>query len=153
MDEELIALEEELKRLRPVIPPTRLMAALDNELGRKSRSSLRWISWLGLPVAAAIAAWVIYAPANQTASITNTEGVVAAAADPAKSPTFKPVAAQNVLVSESDDGLITLADGTHVRRTRQAYLDRITWENPATHASLTWTLPREEVKVVPVSFQ
>jgi hypothetical protein len=48
---------------------------------------------------------------------------------------------------------VTLADGTPARRVRQSYVDKITWENPRSNASLVWSVPREEVRVVPVNFQ
>jgi hypothetical protein len=66
---------------------------------------------------------------------------------------FKPVAAENVLVSARDEGLITLADGTPARRERLHYVDTITWQNPRTNASLRWSIPREEVRVIPIAFQ
>ena len=66
---------------------------------------------------------------------------------------FKPVAAENVLYAVSDEGLVTLDDGTSARRERLSYVDTITWKNPRTNASVRWTVPREEVRVVPVKFQ
>jgi hypothetical protein len=63
------------------------------------------------------------------------------------------VAAENVLISARDEGVITLADGTPARRERLQYVDTITWRNPRTRASIVWSVPREEVRVVPVSFQ
>lgn len=66
---------------------------------------------------------------------------------------MKPIAAENVLVSARDEGLVTLADGTAARRERLHFVDTITWKNPRTNASLVWTVPREEVRVVPISFQ
>ena len=47
----------------------------------------------------------------------------------------------------------TLDDGTAARRERFQYVDTITWKNPRTNASVRWTMPREEVRVVPVKFQ
>jgi len=66
---------------------------------------------------------------------------------------FKPVAAQNILLDSQDEGYVTLADGRTARRVRQSYLDRITWKNPRTNASLTWSVPREEVRITPVSYE
>ena len=65
----------------------------------------------------------------------------------------KPVAAEKVLYAARDEGLVTLEDGTTARRERLSYVDTITWKNPRTNASLTWSVPREEVRVVPVHFQ
>ncbi|MBL9185971.1 MAG: hypothetical protein JNK23_00695 [Opitutaceae bacterium] len=66
---------------------------------------------------------------------------------------MKPVAAENLLVSVRDEGLVTLDDGTRARRERLHYVDTIVWKNSRTHASLTWSVPREEVRIVPVVFQ
>jgi hypothetical protein len=66
---------------------------------------------------------------------------------------FKPVTAENVLYAQSDDGLVTLADGSTAVRYRRSYVDTITWRNPNTQASLRWSVPRTEERVVPVSFQ
>ena len=66
---------------------------------------------------------------------------------------LKPVAAENVLISATDEGLVTLDDGTQARRERLQYVDTITWKNARTNASLTWRVPREEVRVVPIAFQ
>ena len=41
-------------------------------------------------------------------------------------------------------------DGTAAHRVFQRYLDTYTWRNPRTNASLRWTVPRDEVRVVPV---
>lgn len=82
----------------------------------------------------------------------------AALADPAySSPTtaalLEPVAAENVLFSAVDEGYVQLDDGTTARRQRLEFVDTVTWRNPATRASLTWSVPREEVHIVPVQFQ
>lgn len=66
---------------------------------------------------------------------------------------FKPVASENVLYAVKDEGLVTLEDGTAARRERLNYVDTITWKNPRTNASVKWTVPREEIRVVPVKFQ
>jgi len=68
-------------------------------------------------------------------------------------PAFRPVAAENVLYAAQDEGLVALADGTPARRVRSSYVDTITWKNPRNNASLRWSVPREEVRVVPVVFQ
>jgi hypothetical protein len=68
-------------------------------------------------------------------------------------PAYKPVSAENLLYAQSDEGLVTLADGTTARRYRSSYVDTITWKDPRTQASLRWSVPRTEERVVPVSFQ
>ena len=45
---------------------------------------------------------------------------------------------------------VTLDDGTTAHRVFQCYLDTYTWRNPRTNASLRWTVPRDELRVIPV---
>ena len=75
------------------------------------------------------------------------------AALPSADTPLKPVAAENVLVSARDEGLVILEDGTSARRERLQFVDTITWKNPRTNSSLRWSVPREEVRIVPVVFQ
>jgi hypothetical protein len=106
--------------------------------------------WLALPIAAAAAVMISVGLPSQE----NEKGV-AANSSTQRQPTsiFKPVAVKNMLWSARDEGYVTLADGTQARRVRRSYVDTITWQNPATRASLKWTIPREDVRVVPVTFQ
>ncbi|HZS49352.1 MAG TPA: hypothetical protein VFA54_00715 [Bryobacterales bacterium] len=147
MDDDLQKFEAELKALRPAVPSRELMGALERRLAPRRMGGL---FWLGLPAAAAACLLLVlhFRPepaANRqppaTASMTET------------APALKPVAADDVLVDTQDEGFVTLADGTQARRTRQSFVDTITWEDPATHASLRWSVPREEVNVLPVNFQ
>lgn len=151
MDDELKQLEAELRRMRPAAPPAELVRRIERELARpiapQPPAAVRWIWAVGVPAAAAITMWM--APAQRPAVGVAQEGATAAAAEAA----FKPVSAENVLVAAQDEGLVTLQDGTTARRERLKYVDTITWKNPRTNASLIWTVPREEVRVVPVVFQ
>jgi hypothetical protein len=142
MDNELDPLEAELRRLRPIAPSRDLERALGAELSAGPRRSAKPLAWLALPIGAAIAGLVAWWPERIDKERTASDGAV-----------FKPVAAQNVLLASTEQGGVTLADGTPARRVRRAYLDTITWENPRTHASLIWTVPREEVRVTPIDFQ
>ena len=148
MDDELSQLEAELKRLRPAAPSRELLARLAGEIepaAAAPRAKRAWWLWAGaLPAAAALAVFLIY---GRRAEVNETPASAISAGE------FKPVAAENVLYATRDEGLITLADGTRARRERLNYVDTITWQNPRTHASLKWTVPREEVRVVPVVFQ
>lgn len=144
MDDDLRELEAELRRLRPRAPSRRLEGRLEAKLGSErplTRGFLR-AAWLALPVAAA---WLLAFAAMRRHS--------SSAAGPGTTDSFKPIAAENLLLDARDEGYVTLADGTTARRVRQSYLDTFTWRDPRTHASLTWSLPREEVRVVPVVFQ
>lgn len=66
---------------------------------------------------------------------------------------LKPVSAENLLYAVTDEGTVTLDDGTPARRERLEFVDTIHWKNPNTHASVTWSIPREEVRVVPIRYQ
>ncbi len=158
MDDELQQLETELKKLRPVPPPAVLHARLHQALGPTvaraaavagpgPRSRFPWW-WAALPAAAALALVVSLKLRNQPAAAP----LSAPAPLAATGGMFKPVEARNVLFSARDEGLVTLDDGTPARRERLQFVDTITWRNPRTNASLTWSVPREEVRVVPVSF-
>ena len=106
-------------------------------------------SWVALPIAAGIGALLVL---NRPESAPKT--VAVAPPPPAQTtPAFKPVAARDYLVESRDEGLVTLANGQTARRLRESYVDTITWKNPRTNASLTWTVPREAVRVVPVSYE
>ena len=63
---------------------------------------------------------------------------------------FRPVRAQNALLSRVDDGLVTLEDGIPARRFRYQFLDTVVWEDPVDGALVEMTVPREELVVVPV---
>jgi len=121
---------------------------------RRPLAGVHWL-WVALPAAAAVAlVFVQFARERAAAPANEMPGGVPALAEATNMVApFKPVAAENVLVAASDEGLVMLADGTPARRERLQFVDTITWKNPRTNASLTWRVPREEVRVVPVSFQ
>jgi hypothetical protein len=104
-----------------------------------------------VPMAAAIALMFVLQPSTPPSPGAGSH--VTAEINAEASRPFKPVAAQNLLLNRSDEGVVTLADGRAARRVRESYLDTITWKNPQTHASLQWTIPREEIRVVPVAYQ
>jgi hypothetical protein len=72
---------------------------------------------------------------------------------PAAAPTnrYEPVKATSVLYDLKEDGLATLPDQTEGRQVRYRYVDTYTWRNPATRASLRWSVPRDEVRVIRAS--
>jgi hypothetical protein len=151
MDEELQQLEAELKRLRPAPPSRKLEVEIARELDTavQLESGSRWLWWGALPAAAAVAILMgvslrrdyVGRPAEREPVTTLESGLL------------KPVAAENILYAARDEGLVMLADGTPARRERWSYVDTIVWKNPQTNASLKWSVPREEVRVVPVVFQ
>jgi hypothetical protein len=159
MDEQLQQLEQELKRLHPVQPSPRLQEGIRRELlrgdGRNASRPARGPTWAGgwwwivaLPAAAAVAVMLTQRSTPPAADTAARPGALARRAS--GDAVFKPVQAENILYAASNEGLITLEDGTPARRERLHYVDTITWRNPRTNASLTWSVPREEVRVVPV---
>ena len=155
MDDELEQLEAELRRLRPAMPSPALLAQLERELAVPRRRAARgWWPWAAvLPVVAALAVMIILSARRDRDGVSRPSGQPVVAAPTATSAPFKPIAAENLLYAARDEGLVTLADGTAARRERFNYVDTITWKNPRTNASVRWSVPREEVRVVPVSFQ
>lgn len=181
MDDPLQELEHELKALRPRRPSVLLRARLDHELGdatapsrpaRRFRSatslnSWKWLSWRSVAAAAGLAFVVSIgvwrqAPPAPTAGAVTTTAVEpdAASTAPANPPaaalaaleSFRPVKAANVLYDLQDEGATLLPDNTPARRVRARYVDTYTWRNPATNSSLKWSVPRDEVRVLPASF-
>lgn len=152
MDNDLQELEAELKRLRPVAASRALTEEISRQLAARPRRHV-W-AWAALPLAAMVAGMFLLQerPIVPAAAVT----VVLAGRPSANVPTtaaYKPVSTENLLYDQSDEGLVTLADGTPARRTRRSYVDTITWRNPNTQASLKWSVPRTEERVIPVSFQ
>lgn len=143
---ELTALEAELRRLRPRAPSPELEEFVARRL-RPRRVLTSFWAWSALPLGAAAAIALVVASRPPTAVVPDAARIAAPAA------AFKPVAADNLLLDTQDEGLVTLDDGTTARRVRSNYLDTVTWKNPRTQASLKWTVPREEIRVVPVIFQ
>jgi hypothetical protein len=164
MDDELQQLEAELKALRPAAPSASLGARIKCDFadsavaptafGPKRGAIVRrpaplwWFCAAALPAAAAATFLLVVLSRREVPA---SGQIVAAAEEPGT--VFKPVAAENVLYAVRDEGLVTLDDGTAARRERLHYVDTITWKNPRTNASVRWTVPREEVRVVPVKFQ
>lgn len=158
--------------------PAVASAAVENKVVTRTFRSW-WVAAAALPVAAAIAVAGFLAgrqvakppqpnPVAVNPPVAPATPVLPATAEAAESgpakwnvveltaeqaAQFKPVASENVLYAVKDEGLVTLEDGTAARRERLNYVDTITWKNPRTNASVKWTVPREEIRVVPVKFQ
>lgn len=154
MDDELQHLEAELTRLRPASPSRalrdRVARSLAREAAQRSTPLVRLMWFAALPAAAALAVALVQFSRRGPAPLPADRNSVAVT--PGDAP-LKPVAAENVLVSARDEGLVTLDDGTPARRERLQFVDTITWKNPRTNSSLRWSVPREEVRIVPVIFQ
>lgn len=162
MDDETPQFEAELKRLRPIAPSRRLIESIDLELAaattrrRRPKAIKAVMFWSGtLAAAAAIALLVRSGGQHSNRARPGTPAVqaVVASSGEANEAPFKPISAENVLISANDEGLVTLDDGTQARRERLHFVDTITWRNPRTNASLRWSVPREEVRVIPIALQ
>jgi len=161
--DDLQELENELKRLRPASLPDSLVSRLEQELGAAparrrytTATSLRSWKWAGwsLAGAAAVAAGLValtLAPSRAPAPL---EPAALAAIAPSPVPVanrYEPVRASSVLYEMKDDGVAYLPDQTPGRQVRYRYVDTYTWKNPATKASLKWSVPRDEVRLVRAS--
>lgn len=179
MDESLHELENELKALRPSRPSVLLRARVERELadsgsatptsaaGPRYRSattltSWKWLSWQSAAAAAvvlAVSLAVWHRPSTSPAGSPAPAAEVAAVAPVLPPPgpvaatdAYRPVKAANLLYDLQDEGLVLLEDNTPARRVRARYVDTFTWKNPATNASLKWSVPRDEVRMVPARF-
>ena len=143
-ESELNELEAELRRLRPMPFSAEFHARLTaNPSSARPAAPIRRLLWTcgaagGLAAAAAIA--VIRDRANSRA------GDLAANAE------FKPVAAEAVVTSAEDGGDVVLGDGTRARSINESVVDTMTWKNPATDATFAWSVPHEEVQIVPITY-
>jgi len=184
MDESLLELENELKRLHPCAPSAELLAALDSGLAVSARApagshtfpatarvSYPWFTWQNIAAAAAvlILATVVYSIRRPVLIDPDRVELKAIAENPLASPVstgakgtpelvptgvnnrYRPVGAASVLYDLREEGTATQATNLPVRRLRYRYVDTYTWKNPATNASLKWSLPRDEVRVLPAS--
>lgn len=176
MDDILKELEAELKSLRPRRPSAGLLARFERELGvvRPRRlytaattfRSWKWAGWRLAAVAAVVltvslGVWrhlgraLVHSPSSGSVrqSIVASASPAAARSQPAAAPAppehYRPVGATNVLYDMKDEGPAYLADNTPARRMRYRYVDTYTWRAPASNASLKWSVPREEVRVIP----
>ena len=167
MDNSLDELENELGRLTPRRPSAGLMDRLEHDLGAgsaapvapkyTSATSLRSWKWAGWSLAGAVAAVAVLLGVRGTREPVVTSPaaspVVAIASSPAQRAVnrYEPVKASSVLYDLKEDGAATLPDQTEGRQVRYRYVDTYTWRNPATNASLRWSVPRDEVRLVRAS--
>ncbi len=151
MDKELQELEAELRALRPVAPARALVQRIGTELrpGPARPSAWNWLWAAALPAAAVVAVAAALVMGRDLAPSVDSP----ARRDAIGAGLLKPVAAENVLYAAHDEGLIVLEDGTPARRERLNYVDTYTWKNPHSNASMKWTVPREEIRFIPVNFQ
>jgi len=159
-DDEIIELEHELRRLRPRAASAQLFHGIRDSLERDEAAvaAMRtdavlhisdWVRW-GLPLAAAFVFGVLAARFPQAPiEVGRPESRPALPVEDAGS-LYRPVRADNLVFEARDAGLVTLPDGTQARQVSNRYLDTITWRNARTNASLRWSIPREEIRLIPI---
>ncbi len=173
MDESLQELENELKRLTPRAPSAALLHALERELGpaaatlapapaRRYTSAHSWRSWkwaswsLAGAAAAALLMTFLFTsrpPANVSETSVGANPTPDSAAPAVAAVNrYEPVHASSVLYDLHESDPTVLPDRTEGREVRYRYVDTYTWKNPATNASVRWSVPRDEVRIVRTSF-
>jgi hypothetical protein len=166
MDDTLQNLENELKRLPARKPSARFMESLQRELGpienavaavraARTPARFRWrrTSWALLAAAAAIAILVVVQLNKTAAPVAIASEAIQASNQTAVAPAesvsrYEPVQASSVLYDLHEEGVTTLPDQSEGRQLRYRYVDTYTWKNSATNASLRWSVPRDEVRLV-----
>jgi hypothetical protein len=134
MNEELQELEFELRRLRPRAPSEFFDARVGAALESREHAGFACLRGLA---AAGFAAGVAWLAALAPSTI-----------DPAQV-ALRPVEAQELLQSAQAEGWVTLDDGTKAQQLRLRYLETVRWSDG--DRTLTWTLPREELRILPVA--
>jgi hypothetical protein len=170
MDESLQELENELKALQPRRASAQWLGQINRELAAElpaspvrpryvsatNLGSWKWLGWRTVSLAAALAVVAIigFLGTRQAAPEVETSPAVQApiAAKPVETPAYQPVAAANVLYELKDEGVVKLDNDTTARQVRARYVDTYTWKNPRNNASIKWTVPRDEVRVVPATY-
>ncbi len=163
MDNSLQELENELQALQPRRADARWLKRIDRDLAAElpptarpryatatNLASWKWLGWRSVGLAAAL---VLVA----AVSFVNFRPVEAAPAPEApvavtEAAVYQPVTAANVLYDLKDEGPAAMAGETAARQVRARYVDTYTWKNPRTNASIKWTVPRDEIRVLPASY-
>ena len=169
MDESLQELETELRALQPRRASTRWLAQVNRELAAElpvsarpryvaatNLNSWKWFSWRTAGLAAALAIIATIGLVNlRRAQPDSAVPAVASASPPAASArvaAYQPVTATNVLYDLKDEGAVKVEGDTSARQVRARYVDTYTWKSPRNNASIKWTVPRDEIRVMPASY-
>jgi hypothetical protein len=176
MDDTIEELAAELKAMRPRSVAPSLAHRIDAALAaaaplttdvaptRRYTSSTnlktwKWLGWrtvrvaAGLVLVSAIGLRVLdptlRVPVPGTAQVLP---VQPALRDDRSPDIYQPVTAANVLYDLKDEGQVSGGPGSSSEhRLRYRYLDTYTWKNPRNNASLKWSVPRDEIRVIPAS--
>ncbi len=179
MDESLKEFERELGALKLRSVDRRLtdriaedfasIAATESALEKKHRTvvpnQLIWRTWAGVTGAIAALVAIIVGVAYQSGKAPKVvlpqrgPAVVKSVSaehrppyEPTPTDAYSPVAAANVLYEMKDEGPVATNQDGPERRVRYRYVDTYTWKNPHNNASLTWSVPRDEIRVQPAQF-
>ncbi len=177
MDELLQDIETELKALKPQRPAAHLLNRIERELmasgavdpARVRRryttatnlKSWKWFGWRAAGLAAAVAllatVGIVRVKEQTPARGAPATGLANSSRQEAPSPSpepldrYQPVAATNVLYALQDEGPVYVDGDKPARRLRYRYLDTYTWKNSRGNAAIKWSLPRDEIRVLPAS--
>lgn len=166
MDNLLQELENELKALQPRRADARWLERINRELAAELPASARpvyttatnlrswkWLGWRTAALAAALALVAVIGALSvrkASAPVANAVAVSEPVVPAPQAPLYQPVAAANVLYDLQDEGTVNGDSAT--RQVRARYVDTYTWKNPHTNASIKWTVPRDEIRVIPASY-
>jgi hypothetical protein len=155
MNPDDIELEQELRKLRPASPSRLLLDGIARELCRETARPgragnvvpfpaelSRWFGWAS--AACFVATFLLLAsqPRNRVPDATA----------PAAAGELRPIKSETVVIAAKDEGVVTLPDGSPVRRYRIKAVDTFTWAKPDGNAVVQWSVPREDVRLVPVNY-
>ena len=169
MDESLQELENELKTLQPRRASDRWLAEVNRELAAElpatarpryatasNLNSWKWLGWrtAGLAAALALVATIGVLSSRRAEPASTAPAIIAvpAPATPVNVAAYQPVTATNVLYDLKDEGAVKVEGDASARQVRARYVDTYTWKNPRNNSSIKWTVPRDEVRVVPASY-
>jgi len=157
--------EDELRALRPIQPSTETAAAISRELKsallpaeragviskpRESLASRILTGFCWAAGGAAVALLVFMFGPDLRSS--ETKAPIASTA-PVPDNVFQRTASSRELIRAEDRGLYYNTDHQPEEVLRYSSVERHIWKNPATGARVEVEVPREDVVVIPVSFQ
>ena len=161
MDDSFEELEVELKSLPLRRPSSDLIRRVGHDLTEARRpyqtatnlNSFKWLGWRTLALAsvvALVAGLSLFRTGHPSLPAADKAAIVPVPVTnrPAQ---LQPVAASNVLYDLKDEGPVTVEGAAPSRRVRYRYVDTYTWKSPHRNASLKWSVPRDEIRIVPAS--
>lgn len=158
MSDDFSDLENELRRLRPrTLRPellTRLAAESPDAQTASKSAAIVWL-WPVLGAAAAVIfAGVVLQNWDATGARVRPNEMAAGPVNPQTGPArLTPVSATNVFYGADVERTVQMSDDLQAQQVRLHYVDTITWRDPRRNASIQWSVPREEVVLVPLQAQ